>query len=66
MPNEKIEDNKSDADFYLLIIAIKLGFLSLTKILKGIYGAYKWHRSSLKKKYQEANIEAANIVMPRQ
>lgn len=43
--------NATNAEFYLLLIAIKLGFLSGIKILKTIINAYQCHKKALKKKY---------------
>lgn len=62
MPNEEInQTNGSNTEFYLLLIAIKLGFLSGAKIIKTLISAYNIHKRSLKRKYMERNIEAAVI-----
>lgn len=63
--NMPIEESKvqtnGNAEFYLLLIAIKLGFLSGAKIIKTLISAYKIHKRSLKRKYMERNIEAAIV-----
>lgn len=58
MDSKNVPQNseQSNVEFYLLLIAIKLGFLSSVKILNGIVNAYKAHRNALKKKYSSEEV----------
>lgn len=49
-------EQSTNVEFYLLLIAVKLGFISATKILKGI--AYNWHVDNMKRKYSTPDVEA--------
>lgn len=62
MSDQKVEqtEQSSNAEFYLLLIAVKLGFISATKILKGIANAYNWHVEKMKRKYTTPDVEANN------
>lgn len=58
MAEENSSFSSSNVEFYLLLIALKLGFISATKIFKSVIAAYKWHKNSLKKKYSMPDVEA--------
>lgn len=59
-PKENIDDQNSNIEFYLLLIAIKLGLIVASKIMKSVASTYQWHKKSLKKKYSTPDIESGS------